>query len=72
MCEMLYVQNILLKGLVRRAGVADWRDRLGKKASPVVATLAREDFRKRYAQAVRDHEQFRSFLETLPGSDSVQ
>jgi hypothetical protein len=72
MCEMLFVQNILLKGLVRKAGVADWRDKMGKQANSVVASLAHEAFQKQYAQAVRDHQAFRKFLEDLPGSDSVQ
>lgn len=71
-CEHLYVQNILLKGLVRKAGVADWRDKMDKQANSVVASLARADFQKQYAQAVREQQALREMLTSFLDSGTVQ
>jgi hypothetical protein len=69
-CEDLYVQNIVLRGMVRRSGVGDWRNKLDTSKESLVANLARQAFQQQYGQAVRNSEELRKFAESLPDSGS--
>ncbi len=71
MTRFLYVQNILLRGLLRRSGLADWKNKLDSEKGSVVATLAYEDFQRTYALAIQDAQKWREFLETFPTSITV-
>jgi hypothetical protein len=71
-CEGLYVQNILLRGFLHRAGVADVHGKLGTAKDSVEASLARANFQKIFALGVRSQQEMREFLEKLPSSGSIQ
>jgi hypothetical protein len=63
MTEFLYVQNILLRGLLRRAGVVGWKNKLDSAKDSAQASLAREDFQRTYVQPIRDQQELREVLE---------
>lgn len=71
-CEGLWVQNIQLRGLLRRSGLGDWKSKLDSEESSVAASLARAAFRRNYAQAVQQEQALRAWLESLPTGDHVQ
>ena len=70
--ENLYVEYVLLKGQLRRARAAGFRDNADRIGLEGAADIARTSFRKRYAQVVQSAEQWRVFLTNLPSSDSIQ
>jgi hypothetical protein len=71
MTQLLYVQNILLRGLLRRSGLAGWKSKLDSEKDSVVAILAREDFQRTYALAVQDAQKWHEFLEKFPTSITI-
>lgn len=71
-CESLFVQNLVLKQILRKARVADWRGKLDSEANSVVASLAHEVFQKRYEQAIRTQQELKKFVESLPSVGAVQ
>ena len=57
MLEDLFVENILLKGQVRRARRAGYSDNADRRGLKAAAELARTSFRRQYTQATQstDH-----------------
>jgi hypothetical protein len=70
--ENVYVECLMLRGQLRRARFAGFRDNADTRGLEAAAQLVRTEFRQRYAQVVRSTEEWRTFLQNLPTSDSVQ
>ena len=70
--ENLYVQNIDLRGQVRSAKFAGWRDTRDTQGASFAANHVREGFRSGYAQAVQSIQTLKAWLEALPTSGRIQ
>jgi len=70
--ENVYVECMMLRGQLRRARFAGFRDSADIQSLEMAAQLVRTEFRQRYALVVRSTEEWREFLKNLPTSNSVQ
>ena len=71
MTEFLYVQNILLRGLLRRTRVAGWKNKLDNAINSLEANLAREDFQRTYVLPIRDQQDLREILEKFQNFGTI-
>lgn len=69
--ENLYVEHVLLKGRLRRARAAGYRDNADTIGVGAAAEIARTSFRRQYAQLIHSLDDWRRFLQNLPSSDIV-
>jgi hypothetical protein len=69
--EGLHVENLLLRGQIRRARQKGYRDSADRTGLKMTAHGLHQAFRQQYDQAIQSTEAWNEFLLTFPISDSA-